>query len=156
MFVYKFRPDGVYEGPVEVPDGTSVIPRYHTFSQPPEIPQGYYAVMAGGWRLVEGTAPTYPPAPTPEQIQAKIVNQVQNRLDEFAQTRSYDDIKSACDYAGCSVARFSTEGQYCKDKRAETWDILYTMLAEVQAGTRPMPTDISDIEAELPVLEWPV
>lgn len=84
-----------------------------------------------------------------------IVQATQDRLDAFARERSYDDIKSASDYAGCSVPRFATEGTYCRDARAETWDALYTMLAEVQAGTRPMPSGFADIESELPALVWP-
>jgi hypothetical protein len=95
------------------------------------------------------------PALSPEELQAQIVQFTQQRLDDFARTRNYDDIKSACDYAGCSVQKFSIEGQYCKDKRAETWAKLYEILAEVQAGTRPMPTGYGDIEPELPVLVWP-
>jgi hypothetical protein len=90
-----------------------------------------------------------------EQIKASIVQATQARLDAFARERSYDDIKSASDYAGCSVPRFATEGTYCRDARAETWDALYTMLAEVQAGTRPMPSGFADIEPELPALVWP-
>lgn len=51
-----------YSGPVEVPDGTTAIPPYHTFQAPPEQ-EGYHAVMRDGWVLVEG--PT-PPDPQPE------------------------------------------------------------------------------------------
>ena len=88
-------------------------------------------------------------------LQASIVQAAQARLDAFARTRQYDDIKSASTYAGCSVPKFNTEGSYCQDKRAETWAALYDMLAEVQAGTRPMPAGFADIEPELPALVWP-
>lgn len=88
-------------------------------------------------------------------LQAEIVQAAQQRLDDFARTRNYDDIKSACDYAGCSVQKFSIEGQYCKDKRAETWAKLYEILAEVEAGTRPIPTGFADVEPDLPGLVWP-
>ena len=89
-------------------------------------------------------------------LQKSIVDAAQKRLDDFAQSRNYDDVKSACDYAGCSVQKFSIEGQYCKDKRAETWAKLYEILAEVQAGTRPAPTGFADVEPDLPALEWPL
>ena len=98
------------------------------------------------------------PAEVSEQEQAlldDIVRQTQERLDAFARTRHYDDIKSACTYAGCSVPKFNTEGSYCQDRRAETWAKLYEMLAEVNAGTRPMPTGFADVEPELPALVWP-
>ena len=90
-----------------------------------------------------------------QRVRASIVAATQTRLDAFARTRNYDDIKSASDYAGCSVPKFSAEGAYCRDARAETWAKLYDMLDEVQAGTRPMPSSFSDIEAELPPLAWP-
>lgn len=89
-------------------------------------------------------------------LQADIAAQTQERLDAFARTRNYDDIKSACTYAGCSVPRFNAEGSYCQDKRAETWDKLYQILAEVEAGTRPMPGGYGDVEPELPALVWPI
>lgn len=89
------------------------------------------------------------------ELKKSIVQATQARLDAFARERGYDDIKSASDYAGCSVPRFAAEGTYCRDARAETWDALYTMLAEVQAGTRPMPSGFADIESELPALVWP-
>ena len=159
MFVYKIRPDGVYEYPVEVPDGTTKIPKGHTFSKPPEIPDGYYAVMMGGWKLIKGEIPIYPkplPPPTPQEIQEEIVRNTQKRLDDFAKTRNYDSILSACTYATSTVLKFSTEGQYCVEARDATWSKLYEILAEVQAETRPMPSGYSDIESELPVLQWPV
>lgn len=85
----------------------------------------------------------------------QIVAEAQTRLDAFARTRNYDDIKSASGYAGCSVQRFDTEGTYCRDARAETWAALYAMLEEVNAGTRPIPASLADLEAELPELAWP-
>lgn len=88
-------------------------------------------------------------------LQASVVAATQARLDDFARTRHYDDIKSACTYAGCSVPKFNAEGTYCRDARAQTWDKLYDMLAEVQAGTRPMPSGFADVEPELPALVWP-
>lgn len=89
-------------------------------------------------------------------LQASIVQATQDRLDAFARERHYDDIKSASDYAGCSVTKFDIEGTYCRDARALTWDALYRILGEVQAGTRPVPTSFADIEPDLPPLVWPV
>lgn len=63
MLIYAFRSsDMCYTGPVEVPDGTTAIPPYHTFQAPPEM-EGFHAVMSGGWILVEGPVP---PDPQPE------------------------------------------------------------------------------------------
>ncbi len=96
------------------------------------------------------------PAPTPEQIQADIVARTQQRLDEFARTRNYDGILSACTYATDPNPAFAAEGQYCVALRSATWAALYAVLAEVQAGTRPMPSGFADVEPALPILTWPV
>jgi hypothetical protein len=129
----------------------------------PQVQSGQVAVegtpvlVSGQWTQVWTLRDKTPGelAAEMQALKAGIVQATQDRLDAFARERSYDDIKSASDYAGCSVPRFATEGTYCRDARAETWDALYTMLAEVQAGTRPMPSGFADIEPELPALVWP-
>ena len=88
-------------------------------------------------------------------LQASIVQQTQQRLDDFAKTRNYDGILSACTYATSTVPKFAAEGQYAVNARDNTWAALYALMAEVEAGTRPMPSGFADIEADLPVLAWP-
>lgn len=90
-----------------------------------------------------------------QQLQAEIVAQVQKRLDDFARTRNYDGILSAATYATSTVPKFAAEGQYAVEARDLTWATLYQVLAEVQAGTRPVPSGYADIESELPELIWP-
>lgn len=92
---------------------------------------------------------------SPEQIEAAFVAAIQKRLDDFARTRNYDSMLSACTYATSTVAKFKTEGQACVNLRDATWAAAYTILSNVQAGKRPMPTSISDIEADLPAAVWP-
>ena len=88
-------------------------------------------------------------------IESSIVNQTQSRLDAFAQTRGYDGIMSACTYADSSIPAFSTEGKYAVIARDTTWAALYTLLAEVETGTKPKPVGYADVEALLPPLGWP-
>lgn len=98
------------------------------------------------------------PAPEPirpDQLLAQIVQSTQTRLDAFARGRNYDGILSACSYATSTVPKFQTEGQYCVQARDATWATLYAILAQVQAGERPLPQGYDDLEAELPVLAWP-
>ena len=90
-----------------------------------------------------------------EALQDSIITATQARLDSFARTRNYDGILSACTYATSGVPKFAGEGQAAVDARDATWATLYTILGEVQAGTRPVPTGFADIEADLPVLVWP-
>ena len=88
-------------------------------------------------------------------VQSIIVEQTQQRLDDFAKTRNYDSILSACTYATSTIPKFASEGQYAVNARDNTWATLYIIMGEVQAGTRPMPTSFADVEPLLPVLTWP-
>lgn len=88
-------------------------------------------------------------------LQDSIVAATQTRLDDFARTRNYDGILSLCTYATSTVLKFKTEGQYGVDARDSTWARLYEIMAEVEAGTRPVPTGFADIEPDLPTLAWP-
>jgi hypothetical protein len=112
--------------------------------------------VSTGW-LYDGS--TFSPPPPivrdPAEIQAEIEAAVQKRLDDFAATRYYNGILSACTYATSTVPRFKAEGQYCVRQRDATWAKCYEILTAVQAGTRPMPNNYADIEGELPVLAWP-
>ena len=90
-----------------------------------------------------------------QALQQEIVQATQVRLDDFARTRSYDGILSACTYATSSVPKFQAEGQYCVDARDSTWQKLYEIMQEIESGSRPVPAGYSDIESELPVLSWP-
>jgi len=94
------------------------------------------------------------PPPTPEQVQEEIVRAVQRRLNDFARSRNYDNILSACSYVTSTVPQFAAEAAYCVEARDATWATLYAGLADVQAGNRPMPT-LEEILLELPVLTWP-
>jgi hypothetical protein len=89
------------------------------------------------------------------RLMDEIVSNTQKRLDTFARTRNYDGILSACTYATSAVPKFQAEGQYCVNARDNTWATLYTLLAEVEAGTRPVPSGYADVEPLLPQLTWP-
>jgi hypothetical protein len=96
-------------------------------------------------------------AEAPERLKAAIVTATQAALDAFAATRSYSGIMSACTYVSSTNPTFAAEGAYCVELRDLTWAKLYEMLAEVQAGTRLIPSGYADIAGELPVTtaEWP-
>jgi hypothetical protein len=81
MIIYRFRPDMVFDCEVEVPDGTKAIPQYHTFQSPP-VQEGFYAMMQGGWILVAGEKPVWPPVPpepTLEQVKGKMLQSLAER-----------------------------------------------------------------------------
>jgi hypothetical protein len=130
-------------------------PAYDPMTQ--RVEEGTPALQAGEWVQVWTVT-----ALTAEEVAAQqaalqdaIVAQTQQRLDDFARTRNYDGILSACTYATSTVSKFAAEGQYCVEARDATWSTLYQILAEVQAGTRPAPGGFADIEGDLPQLVWP-
>lgn len=90
-----------------------------------------------------------------DRLIASFSNLVQFRLDQFAQTRGYDNITSLTTYSTSTVTTFQIEGQYGVQVRDQMWETLYQILAEVEAGTRPMPQSFEEIEQQLPQLEWP-
>jgi len=95
-----------------------------------------------------------PPGPTPEQVQRRLTNHIQHRLDAWAQERGYDSILSAATYATSSVPKFAAEGQAAVAGRDATWAAAAALLAEVKADTRAVPTT-AVLDAVLPALRWP-
>ena len=104
------------------------------------------------WYLV-GYVPEAP-LPTPEEIQAEFTGKIQGRLDDFARTRGYGDILSACTYATSAIDKFRFEGQRCVDIRDQTWAKGYELVDEA-LSTVNIPT-WEEIEAQLPELTWEV
>jgi len=150
----SFGADPVLNGPQPVSD------RYHT-------------VMRDGVELINGKWFTRwrlgPDHTTPEDeaawraakdaefyagFKGSIIAAAQSRLDAFAQSRGYDNILTACTYATDPVAAFAAEGQRCVTLRSQTWATLTEMLAEVEAGTRPIPSIVEEVIADLPGLTW--
>lgn len=165
MKIFHYHPDTLKLIGVDVADqdprdsSNWLIPAYSTNVEPPAPVDGKTLhFMDGAWVYQDIPVPqpeSPPEPPTPEQLQRNFAAAIQQRLDTFAQTRNYDSILSACTYATSTVAKLKTEGQACVNLRDATWAAAYQILANVQAGKRPMPQDIADIEADLPALVWP-
>lgn len=102
-----------------------------------------------------------PPEPPQEikfkQIQKQFTDAIQARLDNFAATRGYDGIMSACSYFGSTNTKFKAEADCAIALRDATWakgyELVDSMITEVTSGQRPIPT-IEEIFAELPELTW--
>ncbi len=85
-------------------------------------------------------------------LASRIINLVQDKLDNTAKQYGYDDIRSAVTYAEePSVIKFQQEGQAFRAWRSLVWAKCYEVMAEVQSGTRSIPTE-QEILAELPLL----
>lgn len=90
-----------------------------------------------------------------ESMKESVIDAAQRKLDRVAQRHGYDNIISLCTYATSSVTRYNLEGTYGVALRDATWSALETILAEVIAGTRPMPNSYADIKDDLPTVVWP-
>ena len=95
------------------------------------------------------------PQPTVEELQARIQKQltdaVQRVLDSKAQELNYDNCLSVCSYIDTGVQKFDDEGKAFRAWRSAVWAKGYDILAQVQAGLRPIPTE-AQLIAELPQL----
>jgi len=90
--------------------------------------------------------------PSEAQVQARLMDVVQAHLDSAAREKGYDSIFTAVTYADePAVTKFQTEGRAMRKWRSLVWDACYQILADVQAGTRTIPTE-TDLIAELPTL----
>ena len=83
-------------------------------------------------------------------MREKLTAAVQGHLDLAAQNKGYDNIVSACSYAGYENV-FQAEAIRFGKWRADVWLYCYGELAKVVTGDRPMPT-ADEIIAELPPL----
>ena len=93
--------------------------------------------------------------PKVSDIQNAFLMRVRDRLNNFAKTRMYDDILSACSYVNDSNLKFKSEAEYCIQMRSETYSKLFEILSDMESNKRPLITNFNAIESELPNLVWP-
>jgi len=85
---------------------------------------------------------------------SRLTSAIQSMLDETAKERGYDSILSLCTYATSTAAKFAAEGQAAIKWRDEVWAKGYAILADVESGSRAIPTE-SELLSELPSFVWP-
>jgi hypothetical protein len=167
--VYKKRPDVppyhyVQEIPAIAADGQSIVVSYSApiafgleslFSA---IPGNEHSFQPPWMPFPESEEPKEPLV-VPDDLKPRLINaikdRVQQRLDQFARGRDYDGILSAVSYELSDNKERQAEANYCRIARDATWDALYQLQADVEAGTTPFPRNWYEIEQQLPALQWP-
>lgn len=95
-----------------------------------------------------------PPPPTPAQLTAIGAAVVQAHLDATARLRRYDNIQTAVSYRDDPNPQFAAEGAALFAWRSAVWTAALAILAQVEAGEMPIPSD-ADLIAALPEMVWP-
>jgi hypothetical protein len=154
LFPRKITPDWLNQFDIVVPS-VAVKPTHNSnthFCEINELPD----FVDGQWVLTWTIKPLSADqlAEHARERIAEIKAAIQQRLDQFAQGRYYNDITSACTYATSKNATFAAEGQYCVDARDATWGTAFQILKDFEAGDISLP-EVTDVEAALPPLQWP-
>ena len=111
---------------------------------------GEGAQLGDTWDGAAFVKPASPPPPSIDDLATQYSVAVQRMLDETAQSFGYDSIAAAVTYADePAVPRFQEEGRGLRAWRSLVWAKCYEMLAHVEAGTAPIPSE-SDVMAALP------
>lgn len=87
-----------------------------------------------------------------EELTALFKEKTQQLLDAKAREKGYDDILSACSYAGYDND-FRAEGEAFGIWRARVWKYGYGLLNAIAEGKHKMPKSFDEILAEMPTLE---
>jgi len=137
------------------PDAVEITPAHHAALLAAQAAGKRIVADANGYPVAQDPPP--PPAPTPEQIRASRVADVEDHLNAAAKALGYDDIRSAVTYADEPITpKFQAEGRAFRAWRSLVWAHCYQVLDDVQAGLRGIPAP-ADLIAELPTLhiEYP-
>lgn len=89
-----------------------------------------------------------------QAMQQAIVAGMDSLFDTTAQARRYDN-RITCALRAGYTGPFQAEGQAFATWMDTCNALGYTLLGEVQAGTRPMPATVSEALALLPAMVWP-
>ena len=87
-----------------------------------------------------------------EELTALFKEKTQELLDAKAREKGYDDILSACSYAGYDND-FRAEGEAFGIWRAKVWKYGYGLLNAIAEGKHKMPKSFDEILTEMPTFE---
>lgn len=86
-------------------------------------------------------------------MKVQIINAVQERLDNEAKTKGYDNGFACASYATSTIPNFKDESDKFIAWRDQCWVLCYDLLAKYLQGVIQRPT-VDDVLNSLPILEW--
>lgn len=107
------------------------------------------AITAAPERFVD-----YIPRRKRKEVENTYTTAVQQWMDITAQTRGYDDIKSAVGYENSDDPTFKAEACALRAWRDKVWRACYTYMDSVLAGEETLVSPDA-LLARLPQMEWP-
>lgn len=119
---------------------------------------GWSAEYNAECQLVLSSPPPVEPIPLTEaeikeRTKKHLLEAVDYYMDKTVQERGYDNIAKCVTYEGDIDPIFNREGTAAKQWRSKVYRKCYDILAQIEAGTREVPTE-EELLAELPVLVW--
>lgn len=149
--IYTFDSRGIYSGAVPIENPKAPVPA-GLLTAPPALTGTQVAQAVGNAWVVLPEYPPVPPAPAPTV--ADFDAALTAHLDATAQQRRWESRITLAVRAGypnawqAEAIAFGTWMDTCNA-------MAYTLLAEVQAGTRPLPATTQALIDTLPAMVWP-
>ena len=104
--------------------------------------------ITNNWTEVTGS---WPPAPTQAQLISLYAAALSQAIDAVAKSWQYDNIYTAATYLSSAVTQFQHEAAALVAWRDTAWNNAQILLAEVTAGSVPMPQTTAEfLSAVLP------
>lgn len=77
----------------------------------------------------------------PGSVHQRLADVVQFHVDACARAMGYDNIITACTYAGDKSLKYAVQAQMLRDCRSDCWTLIEQIEADVLAGQRAMPSN---------------
>lgn len=88
------------------------------------------------------------------RIYTLISNYVDNKLEEFVKTRSYNSVVSCVSYIGDPNVQFDADARKMRELRSQVWTTMNAYSATILNNTIPIPKTLADIDSNIPPLSW--
>jgi len=84
-----------------------------------------------------------------------LAEHAQSRLDYFAKQKGYNDMLTLTSYMSSTSEEFVNDAKYGIKLRDEVWIAIYSYITKLTALELPLPKNLNDINAIMPLLIWP-